>query len=295
MYSTTKQPETEVIFPSWHFDHWRAVDDRVRGGSSISHLDKVQLDHSDEDVYEDLEKGEKSHRIAARFWGNLDIDTLGGAGFASQSYRYGPSPLKLSKIDFDGILIKYQLDFNKTKDDNNISSEAEAESTKPKRFTFVLKTTPTSHIPKHPKIPNKPREAQLTYEVQFDLPHQTSSVSSTSSSEASFKWQDFRAVYRGKTIPEGDEKWVPLDTNLIYELSLMCRSDFGKQKGDFGVIINSIEAIKKKQTPTGNGFWDSITTMWSNLRDWVTNLFNWSSSGKIKLDDVGDEEKRLIA
>lgn len=54
------------IFPSWNFDTWRAVDDRERGGSSISHLDSVEV-NAEVDL-----STEKSPKVkAARFWGNL--------------------------------------------------------------------------------------------------------------------------------------------------------------------------------------------------------------------------------
>ena len=32
-----------TVFPPWHFDRWTAVDDRVRGGASVSHLEPVKV------------------------------------------------------------------------------------------------------------------------------------------------------------------------------------------------------------------------------------------------------------
>ncbi|KAF5653212.1 complex i intermediate-associated 30 [Fusarium sp. NRRL 25303] len=49
---------------AWDSGLWTASDDRVRGGSSISHL--------------------YTHPTQAKFYGHLDTKTLGGAGFASQ-------------------------------------------------------------------------------------------------------------------------------------------------------------------------------------------------------------------
>ncbi|WWC66581.1 uncharacterized protein I206_100484 [Kwoniella pini CBS 10737] len=270
--------ETETIFPSWQFDHWRAVDDRVRGGSSISHLDSIKLDQEykvENQLYDDAEKGGKA---AARFWGNLDIDTLGGAGFASQAYRYGPSPLKLPQLSYNGIAIHYQPD-PKTK----------YTSSTPTNFTFVLKTTPTSNIPKHPKTPGPPREAQLTYEVSFPLFPNLNESNPGRKHVAIFEWKEFKATYRGKNVPEGDEKWVPLDPGLIYELSIMCRSDFGKQHGDFGVVINSIEAVRKAKRV---GMWIRLCDFWKGVTTWVSGLFS-SSENNIRLDDE-DEKQRLI-
>ncbi|WWC99469.1 hypothetical protein V866_006372 [Kwoniella sp. B9012] len=270
-------PSNQTIFPAWHFDHWRAVDDRVRGGASTSHLDQVDLDlsqYSDGD----LEKGRNS--VGARFWGHLDIDTLGGAGFASQSYRYGPSPLRLPSLSYSGLSIIYQPD-----------PQTHYTEKTPKDYTLVLKTTPTANIPKHPKTPGPPREAQLTYEVSFSLPTTTvGKVEAKANKEEKreFKWNEFQATYRGKHVPEGDERWVPLDPGLIYELSIMCRSDFGKQKGDFGVVVRSLEAIGKNKI----GWWSGIGWLWT----WVVGLFSWAwswnSRGGVKLED--DEEK-LIA
>jgi hypothetical protein len=59
------------VFPPWNFDRWRAVDDRVRGGSSISHFDSVEVNVQNEDVDVDLSTEKSSHGKAARFWGNL--------------------------------------------------------------------------------------------------------------------------------------------------------------------------------------------------------------------------------
>ena len=58
------------VFPSWSFDQWRAVDDRVRGGSSISHLDSVHIESSSE-VQVDSSTEKVSKQKGARFWGNL--------------------------------------------------------------------------------------------------------------------------------------------------------------------------------------------------------------------------------
>jgi hypothetical protein len=51
-------------FKSWDSSEWTSSDDRVRGGASQSYLD--------------------ISGTTATFHGNLDIKTLGGAGFASQ-------------------------------------------------------------------------------------------------------------------------------------------------------------------------------------------------------------------
>jgi hypothetical protein len=56
---------TTLLFgPNWDTHRWTASDDRVRGGSSVSNLVPTAQ--------------------GVCFHGNLDIETLGGAGFASQ-------------------------------------------------------------------------------------------------------------------------------------------------------------------------------------------------------------------
>jgi hypothetical protein len=77
--TSTALPEQQLaksadIFPPWHFDRWRAVDDRVRGGSSISHLDRVECD-SRVNSHEVMSEKESTGHSAARFWGNLGTCT----------------------------------------------------------------------------------------------------------------------------------------------------------------------------------------------------------------------------
>lgn len=69
----------------WSSDAWETTDDRVRGGSSTSHLTPSSSCHS------------------ARFHGHLDTSTLGGAGFASQQTK-GAHHWDLS--GYDGVLLR---------------------------------------------------------------------------------------------------------------------------------------------------------------------------------------------
>lgn len=62
-------PAAKPIFPPWQFPSWNAVDDRVRGGSSISHLDPVEIS-----LDSSPSESEKAKKIAAaRFWGNVGM------------------------------------------------------------------------------------------------------------------------------------------------------------------------------------------------------------------------------
>lgn len=79
----------------WSADDWTASDDRVRGGKSQSYLDA-------------------SDKKIGRFYGNLDIKTLGGAGFASQRTtgddreydlsKYAGIELRIAKGDSTSLL-----------------------------------------------------------------------------------------------------------------------------------------------------------------------------------------------
>ena len=70
---------------------WTTIDDRVRGGSSISHLDALPNN-------------------CARFYGHLDTSTLGGAGFASQ---FSPEDGSWDLSAYDGIELEFQEDDGK--------------------------------------------------------------------------------------------------------------------------------------------------------------------------------------
>lgn len=67
---------------------WIPVDDRVRGGSSQSHFTIVN-----------------DTSFLARFSGELDTSTLGGAGFASRTTEWTDRDHTLNLGDFDGLLL----------------------------------------------------------------------------------------------------------------------------------------------------------------------------------------------
>ncbi|OWZ54996.1 hypothetical protein C356_01620 [Cryptococcus neoformans c45] len=282
------QAREHPIFPPFHFHKWRAVDDRVRGGSSVSHIAPVKIDvygqvmnvleheeFRDEIIWKRHDKDDRS--LAARFWGNLDIKTLGGAGFASQSFLYGPYPLHLPRIKYEGIVISALPDPLQL-------SQADAHLFKePMEFTFVIKTTPTNHIPKHPKVPPAPRAAKLTYEVHFILAQENNQGKTPGEQKFYFPWGDFKAVYRGKEVKGDGPKWVPLDTSSIYEVSLMCRSGFGKQEGDFGVIVTGISAWEKEEKD------QEETGCWQGVRKWFRYVIGHDVG--VKLEESDDEKQ----
>ncbi|KAH7261069.1 complex I intermediate-associated protein 30-domain-containing protein [Fusarium redolens] len=171
---------------AWDSGLWTASDDRVRGGSSISHL--------------------YTNPAQAKFYGHLDTKTLGGAGFASQR-TIGDLALDLSCTE--GIKLSLGWD----------SSD--------QTFTLNVKDT----------IPGKREdgrdEAGVSWEVDFKAPE--------NGGEIFMKWDEFKATYRGREVEDPE----PLKLNDIKRISLMARSFFDKQDGDFKLYVNWIAAVKK--------------------------------------------------
>ncbi|KAJ4312602.1 hypothetical protein N0V84_009840 [Fusarium piperis] len=172
----------------WTQDLWTASDDRVRGGSSISHLTV------------------RDPPSQAIFHGNLDTKTLGGAGFASQRTK-GVLSLDLSRT------VGLQLDL----------AAGNSEQT----FTLTVKDT----IPERREDGRD--EAGVSWEVDFEAPADGGVIVK--------KWHEFRATYRGRDID--DPK--PLDLGDVKRISLMMRSFFDQQDGDFKLVVNSIAAVNK--------------------------------------------------
>ncbi|KAF4990121.1 hypothetical protein FGRMN_8649 [Fusarium graminum] len=171
----------------WDNSLWTASDDRVRGGSSISHLTV-------------------SSPTQAIYHGHLDTKTLGGAGFASQRTK-GDLALDLSHTA--GL----QLVLGAGSSDH--------------KFTLNVKDT----------IPGKRTdgrdEAGVSWEVDFEAPREGGVLLKT--------WDEFKATYRGRDV----EDPKPLKVEDVKRISLMTRSFFDKQDGDFKLVVNSIAAVKK--------------------------------------------------
>lgn len=129
------------FFRPWNSSLWTASDDRVRGGSSISHLTLLSPER-------------------ASFSGNLDTQTLGGAGFASQRTV---GELGLDLRGYAGLSIS-------------------VDAADGKKYTLVLKDT----------LPGKRKdgrdEAGVSWEYDF--------VPRRGTHEVSF--EEFRATYRGR-------------------------------------------------------------------------------------------------
>jgi len=149
----------------WQPSDWTSSDDRVRGGSSISHLTCLPFSP------------------IAKFHGNLDIKTLGGAGFASQRTTNERRSWDLS--NYDGIELNI-----------NMSDR--------KQYTFILKDEVL------PKSPNGIEQSTVSWEYDFK-------IEDGSQGKIFAEWDDFKATYRGKE--HKDAK--PLDLKNLKRISLM--------------------------------------------------------------------------
>ncbi|KAI0155169.1 NADH:ubiquinone oxidoreductase intermediate-associated protein 30 [Xylariaceae sp. FL1272] len=133
---------------SWLAQSWVTSDDRVRGGASQSHLDDISDSPG-----------------AVCFHGNLDINALGGAGFASQR---SPDALHWDlSSNFAGLYLKIQ------KGDG-------------KRYTLIVKD---EVLPKRPD-----GREQSTVSFEYDFTGSTGGID--------IAWEDFKPTYRGKPAPD---------------------------------------------------------------------------------------------
>lgn len=186
---------------SWDESSWTATDDRVRGGSSISHL-TVHSSSSGTPAF-------------ARFSGNLDTSTLGGAGFASQRTK---GELDLDLSDAIGVRVRVL-------------------KTDGKRYLLTLKDD----------IPGRRGDGRemsgVTWEAEVDA---AECEAQGKSQDVFLPWTAFKATYRGR--PKDDAE--PLKLESIKRVSFMMRSFFGKQEGDFSLDVESIAAILSKDSST---------------------------------------------
>jgi hypothetical protein len=141
----------------------------------------------------------------ARFHGNLDITALGGAGFASQRTTGEDRTWDLSA--YDGIYLSLG------KHDG-------------KKYTLTLKDEIL------PLMADGREASTISYEYDF---------SSTTKKEFFVPWHAMKPTYRGKEKHDAEK----LKTKNVKRFSIMMRSFFGTQEGDFDVTINVIKAVKQ--------------------------------------------------
>jgi len=227
----------------------------------------------------------------------VDIDTLGGAGFASQRFLFGPLPLHLPEIQYRGLCLvihpdphlpnsnsNSNSDSNSNSESNNNNNNNNVMAKYPKKFTVVLKTTLNTVPPDHPKTPPTPEPASLSYEADFTPQHKSKHDADVPSygEEICIGWSSFTPMYRGKEVGSDDPIYKPLSSESVYEMSLMCRSGFGDQKGEFGLVVGSIGGWKREDEEEGGlGWW----VLFQGIAGWVRAWLGLGGEGSVRLDD----------
>ncbi|MBW0474038.1 hypothetical protein O181_013753 [Austropuccinia psidii MF-1] len=116
----------------WKINDWIEVSDSVRGGASSAKLSLLNPSNQSAGV---------------RFQGNLDTKALGGAGFASQAYRY---PMEIENDKFNAFFIEIYP----------VNSSVTTLQT----FSFIVKDIPIGSTPDGKPTPS------LSYEYKFQAP-----------------------------------------------------------------------------------------------------------------------------
>lgn len=263
-------PSTHNSTPTlaWNVSEFKAVDDRVRGGSSQSKVEIVQG-----------APGQGQGQGQLKFSGFLDTTTLGGAGFASQQHFTDPAfPISLPAEKFSGLSLRV-----KPSPSNSSTSTASdnANQTQPgggkgpvTLYNFNLYTS-------HPdQRPDGRNSSSIVYEANFNVTQPTAIYASepvtdeklyavphshhrpnanpSTPSLISFDltWDAFKPTYRGRPAEDAP----PLDPQKIALWSLMARSNFSQQSGPFELQVESIWAI-----PGGN---DVVNASKVHPRSW---------------------------
>src|SRR4051794_23779809 len=142
----------------WSPLDWTSSDDRVRGGASHSALTCSPSDP------------------VAVFSGNLDIKTLGGAGFASQRTTGEDRIWDLSS--YEGLVLDV------------VRSDR-------KQYTVILKDELL------PKSPNGREQSTVSWE--YDFSESDNDVEGRRTGSKIFvKWEEFKPTYRGREKKDAD-------------------------------------------------------------------------------------------
>ncbi|KAL7748821.1 lumenal Hsp70 protein [Sorochytrium milnesiophthora] len=184
---------------------WHAVDDRVRGGQSHSYLTLLQTEVDDP--------------VVALFHGTLDIDTLGGAGFASQRIQ--------APDHFHSVL-------GGIKDSETaIRLAVSSKHSDDKRYSLNLY--------KHQAAPS---ERQVEFKAYFNA-----------SATVELEWTAFKPHFNGRPVERahdgsgrvGNHTFPPADLIIhprdVVAMSVMCSSGFGKQQGNFTLGLSAITRL----------------------------------------------------
>ena len=157
----------------------------------------------------------------AVFSGTLDTKTLGGAGFASQATT-PDSNWDLS--EYDGI----ELSVGQGDD---------------KVYTLILKDEE-----REAKRDDGREQSSLSWEYDFKAPA-TIASGSIAGGRLFVPWNDFKPTYRGR-----EKKGAgPLKTRNVTRFSIMMRSFFDTQEGEFRVVFKSIAAVRTRDGDASDG------------------------------------------
>lgn len=238
----------------WRSVRWETVDDRVRGGASRSH---ISIDESG----------------LVRFAGNLDITTLGGAGFASQR-TVQPLPIPLDADRFSGL----SLTFNPISSASSSPSSSSSSLDLPE--TAAPGTVQTFTLQLHTQTEERRwdgrRKSAVVYEWDFSLPHRQldSVVSAGKNRTLTAPWSSFRPFFRGRPVEA-----PKLDPRRVTQWSIMARSLFGQQAGHFSLVLESLDAVQS----------DANRSPATHQADPIAPFSGQASSGPA--DDTTDVEK----
>ncbi|KAK5085024.1 hypothetical protein LTR24_007290 [Lithohypha guttulata] len=161
---------------------------------------------------------ERDHAI---FDGHLDINTLGGAGFASQRTTGDDRHWDLTQ--YAGIELVF-----------------DSSGTDEKTYTFILKD---ELLPPNPE--NGREQSTVSWEFDFSKKDAHACHDVPRFHHISITWDVFKATYRGK--PKADAK--PLAKHDVKRMSIMMRSFFGTQKGEFSLALITIRGILPQPSP----------------------------------------------
>lgn len=241
----------------WRSDHFFAVDDRVRGGTSHSHTSIAQ--------------NPPPTRGELIFSGFLDTLTLGGAGFASQSST-SPFPIPLDKSEFQGlrIVVRKEPSWTEPSPPSDIGSTPGGGKGPVRSFVFEIKTEEPG------RRPDGRRESVVVWEWSFSIPDGGEGMEPTLNTGLSneefwvfdSEWSDFKPTYRGRPVEHAGE-FNPAETK---EWSFMARSNFQSQSGPFTLQIHSLGALPIEQQLTATeskSFSIPETTSISPAESWV--------------------------
>ncbi|KAL8736243.1 MAG: hypothetical protein Q9166_000398 [cf. Caloplaca sp. 2 TL-2023] len=183
-------------------------DDRVRGGSSRSALSALSNN-------------------CALFEGHLDIETLGGAGFASQ-FQYAASSDKGADLTSGSVwnLSAYE------------GIEVHVGAGDGKVYTLILKDEETQD-----KRDDGREKAGMNWEADFRVGKSSEGDSSedVEGKKIWVPWSALKATYRGKEKDNAGE----FKSGEVRRVGFMMRSFFGTQKGDFRLELRSLTARKQ--------------------------------------------------